>query len=616
MKINKLVQAIGILIEKRDRAYLWRLILVTLVTCVSEMVGLASIVPFLLVLTKPNSLQGNGLLSEIYQFTGLENHTHFLLLLGLLLFLLQVGLSAIRAYAQWTTAHFTFGQGYRIARRLFARYLLQPYDFYLNRNSSELARNLLNEVSVVVKEVLTPATNIFVRGCVSLALSILLVVINPGLALSALVAVGSISAASYILARRKLVYYGVQRARSTRQRFQSVAEAFGGIKEVKLFRKEDACLERFRKATAENASALAMADVISDLPNFVLDILLVGGLVAILVGYTTTHGGVMESLPLLGVFALASQRLMPLSKVLFSSFAKLRFAGPALDNITRELALATTGSMPKPRENIVAIPLLKRLSFQNVTYHYPESALPVIDNLSLTVEAHSLTGIVGPTGAGKTTLVDLLLGLHRPQSGRILSDDCEINDANMARWQKGIGYVPQFIYLADDTVAANIAFLELPGERDRDRVEQAARHANLHDFIVSELPNGYDTMIGENGTRLSGGQRQRLGIARALYRDPSILIFDEATSALDQSTESSVMNAIVALSGKKTIVMVTHRMETIKECGVIHVLVKGRMSTSGKFDWLMEHDPTFRAMVMKAKSTSDVPPAGRRPDPS
>jgi ABC-type multidrug transport system fused ATPase/permease subunit len=305
-------------------------------------------------------------------------------------------------------------------------------------------------------------------------------------------------------------------------------------------------------------------------------------------------GSFASALPIIALYAFAGYRLMPALQQIYGALTQLRFAGPALDALHKDLmSLQPAG----PNTQQPAMPLTQAITLNNIVYCYPNAATPALKGISLTIPAKSTVGLVGATGSGKTTTVDLILGLLDAQEGALAIDGQPITDHNKRAWQRAIGYVPQQIYLADDTVAANIAFGIEPEQIDQTAVEKAAKIANLHEFVISDLPRGYATTVGERGVRLSGGQRQRIGIARAMYHNPQVLILDEATSALDNLTEQAVMEAVHNLGHEITIILIAHRLSTVKECDTIFLLEKGELKGRGRFEELAHTSEHFRAMA-------------------
>jgi ABC-type multidrug transport system fused ATPase/permease subunit len=344
---------------------------------------------------------------------------------------------------------------------------------------------------------------------------------------------------------------------------------------------------------------MAQAAALRELPRLVLETLAFGGILALVLYLMATQGNVAAILPIVGLYAFAGYRLLPAFKALFKSLAILRFHTATVQVIDREVTENRAGLKEKHPLTEFRTPLLfsQAVELREVTFSYPTSKRPALQHVSVVIPHRHSVAFVGPTGAGKTTLVDILLGLFTPQSGCLMVDGIPIRGENLLGWRHILGYVPQQIYLCDDTVTRNIAF-GIPDEQiDPAAVEGAARIANVHDFIVKDLPRGYETLIGERGVRLSGGQRQRIGIARALYHDPDVLIFDEATSSLDGITENVVLEAINNMARTKTLIMIAHRLSTVESCDVIYLLDLGHVVGRGTYDELVASNEKFRAMA-------------------
>ena len=333
-----------------------------------------------------------------------------------------------------------------------------------------------------------------------------------------------------------------------------------------------------------------------------MEILAFGGILAVVLYLMRNSGGLQGALPVVALYALAGYRLMPALQSLYVNFTALRFIGPTLDHLHKDLVMLP----PPPARRDAAVPMRldREIVLENIIYQYPRAARPSLSDLNICIPAHSTVGLVGATGSGKTTTVDIILGLLQQQSGRLLVDGVGISSQNRRNWQSSIGYVPQAIFLADDSVAANIAFGVAEHHIDYTAVERAARIANLHDFVVEGLPDGYRTSVGERGVRLSGGQRQRIGIARALYHRPSLLILDEATSALDNLTEQVVMEAVRNLGREITIILIAHRLTTVRECDRIFLLDKGSVAAVGNYRELVDSNEAFRNMTLAADETA------------
>jgi ATP-binding cassette, subfamily B, bacterial PglK len=583
------------LLDARERRVAGLVFALMVFVALLETIGVASIMPFIAVLSNPGVIETNPYLAFVYRRFQFQSQESFLFWLGAAVFLLLVSSLAVRAFAFWVQVRFSNMRNHSLGCRLVTGYLNQPYQWFLNRHSSEFATNVLQEVSQVVNGSLFPAMQVIAHGLVVSTLLVLLVAVDPVLALSVAVVLASAYGIIFFTVRNFLTRIGSERRIANKQRFHVVNEAFGGIKDLKISGLERHYAERFRKPSLNVARRQTTAKVIGALPSFAMQALVFGGMILVVLYLMASKGGFQEALPLLALYAFAGYRLMPALQALYAEFSQLRFAEAALDSLYHDLQVLDIDQLPPPADR--PLRLRSRLELTDVRYTYPGAHHAALDGVSLVVPAHSTIALVGSTGSGKTTTVDVILGLLQPQSGRVKVDDEAITRENVRAWQRNLGYVPQQIYLTDDSVAANIAF-GVPREHiDHAAVERAARIANLHDFVLSELAQGYDTYIGERGIRLSGGQRQRIGIARALYHDPDMLILDEATSALDNLTERAVMEAVHNIGNRKTIIMIAHRLSTVRNCDCIYLLEHGRIVGHGTYDELINENADFRAMA-------------------
>lgn len=587
------------ILEPSDiRQACWVLLLVILVAII-EAVGIASIMPFLAVLANPEVVDTNPYLARAYEIAGSETRGDFLFLLGAATFVLLVGSTVLRGLALWAQLRFMYLRIHSIGLRLLTHYLRQPYHWFFNQHSSDFSGRVLHEVSNVVQSIIYPGM-LLVANTASVALILtVLVLVDPVLAFSAAGVLGFVYSLVFLFAKRHLEVTGQERVKANQQRYKALHEAFGSVKYLKVAGQESRFAERFRDPSDRMARRSITAAVIGEMPSFVMQILIFGGMLAVLLYLIWAHGGVQGALPIVGVFALAGYRLMPALQGLYKSLSQIRFSLPSLDILLRDIA-----EFGKTDENLresTVVPrsvrLQDKLELQGISFSYPGVEREALRSVDLCIHARTRVGVVGTTGAGKTTLVDMLLGLLTPTAGQMFVDGQMVDSSNIRGWQKGVGYVPQNIFLLDDSVALNIAFGAYHHEVDMAAVERAACMANLHEFIVNELPQGYDTIVGEQGIRLSGGQRQRIGIARALYHDPDVIVFDEATSALDNMTELVVMEALHALGRTKTLVIVAHRLSTVRSCDRIIVLDQGMIVADGVYDALVRDNEQFRSMV-------------------
>jgi len=588
------------LLERGERARLGRLLALTLLMGLLQMVGVASIMPFMSVVTNPGIVQENAWMRAVYDFMSFDSTSQFLFFFGIVVLVLIALGNTVAAVTNWLLLRFVWDTQHALSVRLLRRYLGEPYAFFLNRNTSALAKNILGEVREVISGVMLPGLKMLSQSVVALVILILLVLVDSVVAVTAIVVFGGSFGLIYLLVRRKQGRLGRLRSKLNSRRYRASMEALGGIKETKILRREREFLARFMEPSRRYSDANASNAIMSEIPKFLLETLAFGGIVVLVLYQISARGDVGEAIAVISLYALAGYRLMPSLQQIFHGLAKIRFFRPALDSLYADLQRPQSGrEFPFAEELPAPMPFNHEIRVDRVSFRYPGVEEDVLREVSLTIPKNSTIGFVGATGSGKTTFVDILLGLLEPTSGQVLVDGQALRPETLSSWRALMGYVPQHIFLYDDTITQNIAF-GLPADRvDPEGVRQAARLANLAEF-VDRLPNGYDTVVGDRGIRLSGGQRQRIGIARALYEDPEVLFFDEATSALDGVTEDSVMNAIGSLAGGKTIILVAHRLTTLRACDNIFLFKNGQVHANGTYEELIAESDEFRAMAKLA----------------
>lgn len=572
-----IVQSLALVTKERRRQFCYLLVAIT-VMALLEAASIISILPFMAVLANPDLVQSNEYLSSAYRFIGAGSVDQFLLFLGGMSLAALVLVNTCSALTTWSIFRFNNLCGHDLSRRLLGLYLGQPYVFFLNRNSAELTKNIMVEVDRVVVGVIAPSMQVIAKSVVVASICAILFVVNPMLSLLLVMSFGFAYLIVYLIGRRRLRTSGRSSVAQGETRFRVASEAFGGIKELKVLRREQEYLRVYENPSLKFAQNVANSQAISHLPKYALETLAFGGVLIALL-YLLVRGHELETiLPTMSLIAFAGYRLAPAMQQIFHGLTTIRFHRAALDVLNADIHSVTDHSRILKSDDVpvtASMSFNDKVSLQGVSFSYPGSRLSHLQNVSLEIRKNTFIGIVGETGSGKSTLVDLVLGLVEPDRGAILVDGTKLDRTNIDRWQRSIGYVPQSIFLADDTVARNIAFGVSDSEIDRAQVERVARIAQLHEFIVSNLEDGYDTVVGERGTRLSGGERQRLGIARALYHDPQLLVLDEATSALDIATQEKVVREILCLRNRKTIIMIAHRLSTLALCDSMYRLEQG-----------------------------------------
>jgi ABC-type multidrug transport system fused ATPase/permease subunit len=547
-----------------------------------EVIGVASVMPFITVLADPGVVQTTPLLANLQAMLGLTETRDFLIVLGtamLVVFLTSLGFRALTLYA---IQRFATMRIHSIALRLMKNYLSQPYEVVLNRNSASLAKTVLAEVGSVANGVLLPAMRALSGAVVAIAIIILLVVVEPIISVVLALGLGLMYLIIYVLTKPLFSRAGKARLKANDERFVLAGEALQGLKELRVLGREQNYLARFAAPSREFARRHAQTLIVRELPYFLVQGVAFGGVMLLLIVLIARGDTLATILPLVTVYAFAGYRMLPAFQDIYRSLGQVRFDLPALDELYADFQ-RRVDTVPSLLPQTQPLRLNKAIRFEDVTVQYGSSSRPAVHGLGLEIEAGTSVGFIGHTGAGKSTAIDILLGLLNPTGGQVLIDGAPLGEDNVRAWQSNIGYVPQSIFLADDTVAANIAFGVPHDKIDMAAVERAGRQARIHDFVVGELPLGYQTTIGEKGARLSGGQRQRLGIARALYHDPQIIVFDEATSALDNKTESLIIETFNSLHGQKTIVMVAHRLSTLESCDKLFMLDNGSLVAQGSY---------------------------------
>jgi ATP-binding cassette, subfamily B, bacterial PglK len=579
--------------EKRNGFFL---LLLLVLMAMFETFGIASLLPFFNILSRPEMIESNQYVAMLYAWSGLHDHQSFLVALGLFSFVTMLIAAAIKIVTTYAMNLYAQLGGHYLSERLLGTYLRQPYVFFLSHHSSDLTKKIMADSQMLVIMILQPAMYVIAYSFVLLTMITLMLALNPTLALMVGGVIGSLYVIIYQLIKRMLSRIGFELEIATKQRFSSIDVALGGIKDIKLLGRENVYLDQFRPASLRCAKHQATNATLAETPRYLIEAVAVGGALALALVLLTTKGGAGIVLPGLGIYALAGYKLIPAAQRVYSGISNLRFGEGTLNSVTADFGDQVTVAQedaPSPPP----MKLITDIALNTVSFSYPNSKKSALNGISINIKAGSSVGLVGGTGAGKTTLVDIILGLLAPSQGQLLVDGHVVDASNLRAWQQTLGYVPQTIFLADVSVAENIALGVSRQAIDMAKVEECARMAQIHDFIVSEMPEQYETCVGERGVRLSGGQRQRIGIARALYHDPSVLVLDEATSALDNITEQAVMESVHALSQQKTIIMIAHRLSTVRACDTIFMLDHGTLNAQGSYEELLTSSKTFKQMV-------------------
>jgi len=583
------------LLSSHERKRAGLLLVMMLIMALFDMIGVASILPFIAVLTNPSLVETNLILNKLFQASatfGVENYQDFLFILGFIVFATLVTSITFKALTTYAQVRFVQMREYSISKRLVEGYLRQSYSWFLNRNSTELGKTILSEVGQVIALGFRPMLEVIAKAMVTIALITLLIIVDPKLAMTVSIFLGGTYFLIFYFIRKYINRIGNERLEKNESRFKTIGEAFGAVKEVKVGGLEQVYNKQFSDSALAFAHTQASAQVITHLPRFILEAIAFGGILLIMLFVMSQSGNFNDALPILSLYVFAGYRLIPALQQIYASCTAISFLSPSLNKLYSDVKNNSLKTSNENHDQGILF-LKKTIKLKNIHYNYPNSSRTALKDVTLNIPAKSTVGLVGATGSGKTTTVDIILGLLEAQKGTLEVDGQIIKMQNSRSWQRSIGYVPQHIYLSDDTIEGNIAFGIEQKDINKEAVEKASKIANLHNFVIDELPHNYQTTVGERGVRLSGGQRQRIGIARALYHNPQLLILDEATSALDNETEEAVMDAVNNLSKNMTVILIAHRLNTVKNCDIIFKLDDGKLIDQGSFDEIINIKKNF-----------------------
>lgn len=542
-----------------------------------EMAGLGVLLPSLGLMLKADVIKDYPSLKPIVNYLGNPSQKHLLMYGMLILIIVYIVKTIYLIFLGWKQSKFTSQLSADLSENLFLGYMRQPYSFHLQRNSAELLRNIQTEVgqfTTVSQAAVTLTSELSVMAGIAL----LLILAEPIGAISVTLFLGLTAFGFHSLTRNKLLKWGNSRQYHAGHSNQHLLQGLSGVKDIKLMGRESSFLNKFASHNREYARIQLKTMTLSLAPRFYLELFAVFGLVGLILAMVMQNKPLELLIPTIGIFVAAAFRMIPSLNRIMSSMQIVKYTQSTIDVLYNELVLINDLRINSVKD-IEPLIFKEELIGKNLSFSYGSQSNKAIDNININIRKGQSIGLIGASGSGKSTLVDLILGLLEPQDGELLIDGQNIKEC-MRSWQDKIGYVPQSIYLIDDSLRKNIAFGISDEEIDDFAVMRALKAAQLDEF-VNALPEKLETYVGERGVRLSGGQRQRIGIARALYHDPEVLLLDEATSALDNNIEKGVMNAVNALQGDKTIIIVAHRLTTVEKCDYIYILDNGKILKEG-----------------------------------
>ncbi|PKD43271.1 ABC transporter ATP-binding protein [Rhodohalobacter barkolensis] len=593
-----LIKKLFYILPKGDPFKVAILFVMMLVAAGLEVIGIGMIPAFVSIVASPEQVLGYEPLQFLWSALDITTDRDLLIWGSVALVGIFILKSIYIVFFNYVEARFIFNRRYMISHRLMSSYMQAPYTFHLGINTSELLRNLTSEVNIIVNHIMTNLLKMSREGLMAVSILLFLFTMEPLITMVVMLFSG-IGAGSFLfLTQKKMKAYGEQEQGHRRKMIQAINQGLGGIKDARVLNREQYFIEKFRTEVYDSTRLLAWIRYIQQIPKPVVETTAVLGMMMISALMVWQGRAMSTIIPILTLFAMATVRLMPAIQQLSSMYTAVRYNLVAIDPIYDDLTKLAEyrKQFLEDRKSGKKMTLEKQIKADSVSYSYPGSDELALSKVSFEIPRGKAVAFVGESGAGKTTIVDLLLGLLEPTGGEIMVDGRNIHE-KLSAWQINVGYIPQSIYLADETLRNNIAFGVQDDEIDDKKVMEAIESASLSE-MVSRLPNGLDTMIGENGTRISGGQRQRVGIARALYHNPQVLVMDEATSALDNITEKEITRAIETLKGERTIIMIAHRLTTVENCDRLYLMKDGKIVDEGSYGELVEKNKEFRKMAL------------------
>lgn len=590
-----------LLLTTQQRIRLVRLQFLVLLMAIAEVAGVVSIGPFMALVGDIDQLQGQGFLADLYRRSGLDEPRYFLAAIGMfVLFMLGIATS-ISIWTTWRFAMYGNQIGAELSSRLFEHYMHKSWLYHANSSSSELTNRIMQECGRVTQNIVIPFLKLNAKLFLAVAMAMTIIWLDPVVALIGITVFFLAYLLLYRTVRKKLIVNGVAISEAQRSRFKILNNSFGGVVDVLLLGRQRVFVDRFRVSSNTLATALGVNSVLAQVPGYVMELVAFGSVILLTIYLLVVHDGSLGAmLPILSIYALAGFKMLPSFQQVYSGLTQIRSNLVAFHSISEELVATSvstqkTGDTLKCRRDGKMSPNIK-VQMSEVGLTYPGRSLPALTDVSIEIPARGTVGLVGASGSGKSTAIHILLGLLQPDTGRVTVDGISISRENLDLWQNTIGFVPQQVFLSEVSIRENVAFGIEPNNIDDELVERALELANLRKTVAA-LPDGIKTHVGERGVQLSGGQQQRIGIARALYHDPDVLVFDEATSSLDGLSEQAIMEAIHGFSGNKTIVMIAHRLSTVRQCEVIYFFENGRVQDSGTFSDLVARNSAFREMA-------------------
>lgn len=576
----KIIKKMNLLLDRKQKRSMVWIVLMMLVGGVLESLGVTMLVPIITVVIDPVQVEQNKYLSAIYDALGLENTTQF----AVVMLVAFVGIIVLKNvylfFQQKVQLRFVYTNQFATSRRMMINFMQRPYEYYLNADTSVIQRNITSDVNNMYGLILS-----CLQLCSECIVFACLVGVLLAIDAQMIIMVAVLMVALLFLIKKVLKPIMVRAGQDNQDYYSGlykwIEQSVMGIKEIKIANKENYFINEYAKCGAGYVNSVQKYNIYNATPRLLIETVCIAGMISYFIVIILRGAQVTELLPQLSALAMAAMRLLPSVNRINNYQTSISYFEPFFmgvsDNLQEEIhdkKVSYAAEDYLQKKEVEKLEIKKEISLQDITYKYPNTDVLIFDHADMVIPVGNSVGIVGTSGAGKTTIVDILLGLLQIESGRILADGVEVRE-HYESWLKNIGYIPQTIFMIDSTIRKNVAFGYAEDEIDDEKVWRALKEAQLDEFVRG-LPEGLDTSIGERGIRISGGQRQRIGIARALFEDPEVLVLDEATSALDNETEAAIMDSINRLHGRKTLIIIAHRLQTIEKCDMVYRVENGK----------------------------------------
>lgn len=588
----KTLKELFYLLNPQQKANFIKLQVLVIIMSLLELVAIASIGPFMAIVAKPEIVNEHSAFLFISELTTL-NDLHLLAAIGSAVLFTLTFSSLFSLFVTWKLTSFGALLGADLSSRLFRHFMHQNWLFHTANNSPTLINKTANETYRVTLGMIQPVLIMLSKLVLTAFIALGIFLLNPWVAILGLTLFGSCYLLIYRLIKSALVRNGTIVSVFAVKRFKAMSEGFGGIKDTLILNKQEKFSAAYESYSREVATSQSKSQILGIAPRYVMEVIAFGSVISLVIFLIISQDGNLENiLPTISIYALAGFKLMPALQSAFSNLSSIKGNIPAFESIKEDLDQSTLLKTTSTNN----ISFHQNIQFNQLSFTYPQKDTPALNNISVQISKNKSIAFVGPSGSGKSTIIDILLGLIPPNKGELLVDNTPITEANKVSWQSNIGYVPQQIFLADTSIAENIAFGESKDEINQEHLKKSIELSQLED-LINTLENGIETEVGERGVQLSGGQRQRIGIARALYKQPNVLVFDEATSALDGITEKLIIESINNLAGNRTLIMIAHRLSTVEKCDNIYFMENGEITDQGNYDDLLNRNSKFKRMA-------------------